>query len=71
MQLEDFKKEVINVVNDSHLPIDVVYYVFKDIMGEIANTYSQTLQQEAVEKQKQQEENQTEEEKKIDNKEEE
>lgn len=56
MQLENLKTEIINTINAANLPIDAIYYVFKDIMGEITATYSQTLQQEAIEKQKQQEE---------------
>lgn len=37
--IEDFKHSVVDTVNQSGLPIGIVYYVMKDIMNELVNNY--------------------------------
>lgn len=58
MVLRDLRKNIENVVNQSNLSIDCIYFVFKDLMNEIENIYSQEIQKEVIqqEQQKQQEE---------------
>ena len=48
MVLNDFKNNIIKVINESSLTIDAIYYVMKDIMGDIIEQYNLTLQQEAA-----------------------
>lgn len=48
MVLNDFKNNIIKVINESSLTIDAVYYVMKDIMGDIVEQYNLTLQKEAA-----------------------
>lgn len=48
MILNDFKNNIIEIINESNLTIDAVYYVMKDIMGDITTTYNLTLQKEAA-----------------------
>lgn len=37
--IEDFKHSVVDTVNQSGLPIGIVYYVMKDVMNELVNNY--------------------------------
>ena len=37
--IEDFKHSIVDTVNQSGLPIGIVYYVMKDIMNELVNNY--------------------------------
>lgn len=48
MVLNDFKNNIIKVINESSLTIDAIYYVMKDIMGDIIEQYNLTLQKEAA-----------------------
>ena len=47
---EHFKNDVLSVVNNSGLPIGVMYFVIRNIMVEIENTYYGALNSEAQEK---------------------
>lgn len=47
MILNDFKNQLIKIINDSNLTIDAIYYVMKDIMNDIVTQYNLVLQQEA------------------------
>lgn len=47
MILNDFKNQIIEVINSSNLTIDGIYYVMKDIMYDITNQYNILLQKEA------------------------
>lgn len=49
MLLQDLRQEITNLINQSNLPIDAVYYVMKDIMNEVVEIYNQQLQQEQAE----------------------
>lgn len=56
MVLRDLRKNIENVVNQSNLSIDCIYFVFKDLMNEIENIYNQEIQREFIEQQKKNEE---------------
>ena len=46
MILRNFRKQIENIINESKLPIDCVYFVFKDIINELENIYSQEIVKE-------------------------
>lgn len=46
LQIEETKNQIINVINNSGLPIGVIYYLFKDINTEVANEYGMALNAE-------------------------
>lgn len=47
-QLNNLKTDLINTINQSGVPVGAVYYLLKDILSEVTDTYKQTL---AIEKQ--------------------
>lgn len=47
--LHDFRNNMINTINDSGLPVGVVYYIMKDILNDIQNAYENTLKKEKEE----------------------
>lgn len=51
MILRDLRKNVENIINQSGLSIDCIYFVFKDLMNEIENIYNQEIQKELIEQQ--------------------
>ena len=57
MVLRDLRKNIENVVNQSNLSIDCIYFVFKDLMNEIENIYSQEIQKEVIQQEQQEENN--------------
>mgnify|MGYP006988842635 CR=1 FL=1 len=46
MILNDLRKNISDLINESQLPIDAVYYVMKDIMSEIITIYNQQIEME-------------------------
>ena len=44
-----FKENMANVINNSQLPVGVVYFVVKDILLEVEGAYKATLQKESQE----------------------
>ena len=46
MVLNNFKNQIIEVINSSNLTIDGIYYVMKDIMNDIVLQYNTILQKE-------------------------
>ena len=52
--MEQLKIKLIQVVNESGLPLDAIYYVCKDFFRTVEDTYQQSL----MEQMKQQEEKQ-------------
>lgn len=42
-QIENTRQELINTLNNSQLPIGIVYYILKDIMTEVNNMYQTSL----------------------------
>ena len=58
LQIENVKQDIIDVINNSQLPIGVIYYLFKDISKEVANEYNKTLMLEQQQKQQEEEKKQ-------------
>lgn len=46
MILNDLRKNISDLINESQLPIDAVYYVMKDVMSEIITIYNQQIEME-------------------------
>lgn len=44
-----FKDNLTQVINNSQLPIGIVYYVLKDVLSDIQNLYNETLNREKEE----------------------
>lgn len=44
--IEDYKHSILDSIQQSQLPIGVIYYLFKDIMVEIEQAYNHTIQAE-------------------------
>ena len=48
-QLNNFRKELVEKINDSQLPIGVVYYIVKDIFNDITTAYESAVLNELKE----------------------
>lgn len=48
MILRKFRRQIEDIINQSGLPIDAIYFVVKDIYAEITNIYSNEMQKEDV-----------------------
>ena len=48
MQLTDLQMKISKIINESNLPIDAIYFVFKDIMNEIVDIYNKSLENEKI-----------------------
>ena len=48
MILYNFRRDLENLINNSGLSIDAVYFVLKDVMSEIEDLYRQEIQREAA-----------------------
>lgn len=63
MILKNFRKQIEDIINQSGLPIDAVYFVLKDILSEVTQIYENVAKEEelqaALEKQKKREEKNT------------
>jgi len=46
-QCENYKNDLVNLINQSNLPISVIYYITKGIMAEVETTYYGVLNKEA------------------------
>jgi hypothetical protein len=46
LQAEALRKDLIELLNQSGLPVCLAYYVFKDVYGDLKQTYQQTLDAE-------------------------
>ena len=42
-EIEQVRNNIVSVINNSNMPIGVVYYVMKDIMSEIELSYQNVL----------------------------
>ena len=47
--LYNFKNNMVNIINNSGLPVGVVYYIMKDLLNDIQNAYENTLKKEKEE----------------------
>ena len=54
--MEQLKIKLLQVVNESGLPIDAIYYVCKDFFRDVDDTYQQFLLKQLEEKNKKQQE---------------
>lgn len=43
LTVEEFRQSLINIANTAELPPAVIYYVFKDVYANIADTYREYL----------------------------
>jgi len=50
MILTDFKKQLSETIVNSHLSIDAIYFVLKDLLNEVEQLYNIELQKEQTEK---------------------
>ncbi len=46
LQCEELRKNIVKQINDSGLPISLVYYMMKDLMGELSEVNSTVLAKE-------------------------
>lgn len=55
LKYEKFKEAILDVIQSSGLDVGVVYFILKDITGQIQALYMQQLQKEANKEQKEEE----------------
>lgn len=48
--MEELRDKLINIINECNLPIEGIYYIFKDVFRELSDQYSIVLQKERQEK---------------------
>ena len=48
--MEELRDKLINIINECNLPIEGIYYIFKDVLRELSDQYSIVLQKERQEK---------------------
>ena len=53
--MEELRDKLINMINECDLPIEGIYYIFKDVFRELSDQYSIVLQKERQEKNLQEE----------------
>lgn len=46
LKVEELKENIINIINNSGLPISVIYYVYKNILKDIEMEYFRVLQEQ-------------------------
>lgn len=44
--IENYKRSILESIQQSQLPIGVIYYLFKDVMAEVEQVYNHTIQAE-------------------------
>lgn len=47
--MEDLRNKLINIINECNLPIEGIYYIFKDVFRELSDQYSVILQKQKQE----------------------
>lgn len=55
MQLRELREQIENILNNCELPIDAIYFVFKDLFLEVENIYANEIIKEKAAKKKQEE----------------
>ena len=50
MILRDFRKQIEDIINQSGLPIDAIYFVLKDILNEVSEIYNNEVTKEEMQK---------------------
>ena len=48
MFLRDMRKKVEDIINQSGLPIDAIYFVLKDILNEVTEIYNNEIAKEEM-----------------------
>ena len=48
--MEELRDKLINIINECNLPIEGIYYIFKDVFRELSDQYSIVLLKERQEK---------------------
>lgn len=48
--MEELRDKLINMINECNLPIEGIYYIFKDVFRELSDQYSIVLQKQRQEK---------------------
>lgn len=46
LKVEELKENIINIINNSGLPISVIYYVYKNILKDIEMEYFRVLHEQ-------------------------
>ena len=44
--MEELRDKLINIINECNLPIEGIYYIFKDVFRELSDQYSVVLQKQ-------------------------
>ena len=44
--MEDLQQKLINDINNSQLPVGIVYYIAKDVFSQVEKEYQRTLKEE-------------------------
>lgn len=44
--IENLRKDIYEVVNNSQLPLGIVYFIFKDIFSDVTSAYQNAVMQE-------------------------
>ena len=50
MILRNLRKQIENIINQSGLPIDAIYFVLKDILNEVTEIYNNEIAKEEMQK---------------------
>ena len=50
MILRNLRKQIENIINNSGLPIDAIYFVLKDILNEVTEIYNNEIAKEEIQK---------------------
>lgn len=53
--MEELRDKLINIINECNLPIEGIYYIFKDVFRELSDQYSIVLKKQRQEKTSQEE----------------
>ncbi len=49
LEIREFKENLISVINNSHLPPSVAFYVLKDVLLEVQSVANQAAEEQKVE----------------------
>lgn len=46
LQVDMYKNNLVNLINNSNLPLSITYFLLKDILVEVENLYTQNVQKQ-------------------------
>lgn len=55
MILYQFRKQIEDIINNSGMSIDAVYYILKDVMNEVTTVYNIEIEKEELKRQEEKE----------------